>query len=179
MLYLPNTIAVFLLLVLIWFKQTSAHEVAADARKHDVAQAVFGILSYTRWPSNPSTLRLCVIGPTEYADEVLQGALLPSDRTVTALRISEDDKEIATQCDSMYVGALSEKAWNQLISKVAGQPVLTISEQQERCSSGGMFCLSVHASHTAFEVNLDSVARSGLRIHPKVLQLARRRGSHG
>ena len=44
------------------------------------------------------------------------------------------------------------------------------------CTVGSLFCLRVSDQQVAFEVNLDSVARSGVRIHPSVLQLSRRRG---
>jgi hypothetical protein len=37
--------------------------------------------------------------------------------------------------------------------------------------------LRVSDEQVSFEVNLDSVARSGVRIHPSVLQLSRRRAA--
>lgn len=42
---------------------------------------------------------------------------------------------------------------------------------------GSLFCLRVEDEQVSFEVNLDSVARSGVRIHPSVLQLSRRRAA--
>ena len=50
---------------------------------------------------------------------------------------------------------------------------LTISERSALCRIGAMFCLRRQGEGPGFEVNLDSVARSSLRISPKVLQLAR------
>ena len=51
--------------------------------------------------------------------------------------------------------------------------MLTISERSALCRIGAMFCLNHQGEGPGFEVNLDSIARSGLRISPKVLQLAR------
>ena len=43
----------------------------ADQRAKAVTQVVLGILSYARWPTEPAQLQLCVIGPTEYTDDLL------------------------------------------------------------------------------------------------------------
>jgi hypothetical protein len=39
-----------------------------------------------------------------------------------------------------------------------------------------MFCLGISDEHVGFKVNLDAVARSGIRVHPNVLQLGKRAG---
>lgn len=154
----------------------AGQEVATDERSQGVAQAVFGIMSYTRWPADPSALRLCVVGPTEYADEVLKGGQLPGNRTVGVRRIRIDDPALTLECEAVYAGLLSDSAWRQLVARLAGQPLLSISERPELCQIGGMFCLDVRPGGVTFEVNLDSVARSGVRVNPRVLQLARRKG---
>ncbi|MCO2146029.1 YfiR family protein, partial [Pseudomonas aeruginosa] len=40
-----------------------------------------------------------------------------------------------------------------------------------------MFCLNVGGPRITFEANLDSIARSGVRVHPSVLKLARRQAT--
>ena len=57
----------------------------------------------------------------------------------------------------------------------AGQPLLTISEVAADCATGGMFCLDITPQGVSFELNLDSMARSGVRVNPRVLGLARRK----
>ncbi|AJE36684.1 YfiR family protein [Aeromonas hydrophila] len=72
---------------------------SAELRAEQVRQTVLDILSYTRWPTEPSELRLCV------ADSV--------------------------------------------------------------------FCLQIGKERIRFRVNLDALARSGVRVHPAVLKLAK------
>jgi hypothetical protein len=48
-----------------------------------------------------------------------------------------------------------------------------IGEGAEFCSDGGMFCLDAGTTAARFTVNLDAVARSGLRVNPSVLLIAR------
>ncbi|MFO4626371.1 YfiR family protein [Pseudomonas protegens] len=136
----------------------------AEQRAKAVTQVVLGILSYARWPVEPAQLRLCVVGPTEYTDDLLKGATQATGRP-----------SLASECDSVYVGKLSNDERTRLFNSLIGQPVLSISEGGDQCTVGSLFCLRVGDSQVSFEVNLDSVARSGVKIHPSVLQLSRRR----
>jgi len=42
-------------------------ETAAESRATAVRELVLDIMSYTRWPTEPAVLRMCVAAPTEYA----------------------------------------------------------------------------------------------------------------
>lgn len=147
----------------------------AEQRAKAVTQVVLGILSYARWPVEPEQLRLCLIGPTEYADDLVKGTIQASGRPLNVRRLLAGDPRILTQCDAVYIGKLSVEARSQLTSAINGKPVLSISEADDSCTVGSLFCLRVKDTQVAFDVNLDSVARSGVRIHPSVLQLSRRR----
>lgn len=148
----------------------------AEARAAGVAQTVLGIMSYVRWPQEAGDLSLCIIGPTEYADELtrVQAFALPNGRRIQVKRHAAGEVPPAA-CDVVYLGALDDDAWQTVFRRLAGRPVLSIGERREQCQAGGIFCLDVREQSLSFEVNLDSVARSGLRIHPNVLKLARRK----
>jgi len=148
----------------------------AAQERLSVADTVRGILSYARWPDESHALRLCVIGSGAHGETLLNNGLNPlTQRPVTLLRVSID-ADVVAQCDALYVGELDEDSWRTLFSRIAGKPVLTICERSPICMIGGMFCLDVHTNSAGvpFEVNLDSVARSGVRVNPQVLRLGRR-----
>jgi hypothetical protein len=171
--------AVALALCLLWLTglaPAQTQEPAADEKSRAVAATVLGILSYSRWPSASQTVRLCVVGPTEYADELLKGGPLPGGRHVQVSRMPLDDAGLPAQCDGVYAGMLDDAQWRQLRERLEGKPLLSISERQGLCLIGCMFCLDVHERGVSFETNLDSVARSGVRVNPRVLYLARRKG---
>jgi hypothetical protein len=77
----------------------------------------------------------------------------------------------------VYLGGLDEGARRQVLRGIVSHPVASIVEDDPECAVGSMFCLDVQPDRVGFQVNLDSVARSGIRIHPSVLQLSRRRPS--
>lgn len=66
----------------------------ADQRAKAVTQVVLGILSYARWPTEPTQLQLCVIGPTEYTDDLLtaeSGDVLLVESVDRLSRLSQAD----------------------------------------------------------------------------------------
>jgi hypothetical protein len=163
------------LLASVAFAQSQAPVGMADQRAKAVTQVVLGILSYARWPVEPMLLRLCLVGPTEYTDDLVKGTTQATGRPVTVQRLLADNPAIATDCDAVYIGKLTGEERSRLFAALIGHPVLSISENDEQCSVGSLFCLRVGDEQVSFEVNLDSVARSGVRIHPSVLQLSRRK----
>lgn len=154
-----------------------AADSGADRRAQAVTQVVLGILSYARWPVEPAQLRLCIIGPTQYTDDLVKGTTQASGRPVLVQRLLPGNAAAAANCDAVYLGQLGAEERNQLFAALTGQAVLSISEEGDQCIVGSLFCLRVSDDQVAFEVNLDSVARSGVRIHPSVLQLSRRRAA--
>jgi len=147
----------------------------AEQRAKSVTQVVLGILSYARWPVEPAQLRLCIVGPTEYTDDLVKGTTQATGRPVTVRRLLADNPVIVSECDAVYIGKLTADERSRLFASLIGHPVLSISEGGDQCTVGSLFCLRVGDEQVSFEVNLDSVARSGVRIHPSVLQLSRRK----
>jgi len=147
----------------------------AEQRAQSVTQVVLGILSYARWPVEPAQLRLCIVGPTEYTDDLVKGTTQATGRPVAVRRLLADNPAIISECDAVYIGKLTADERSRLFTSLIGHPVLSISEGGDQCTVGSLFCLRVGDQQVSFEVNLDSVARSGVRIHPSVLQLSRRK----
>ncbi|MHC8355937.1 YfiR family protein [Pseudomonas sp. LB3P81] len=157
------------------FAQAQTPPGMADQRAKAVTQVVLGILSYARWPVEPAQLRLCILGSTEYTDDLVKGTTQATGRPVTVRRLLAANRSIVGECDAVYIGKLTSEVRSRLFASLAGRPVLSISESDDQCTVGSLFCLRVSDEQVSFEVNLDSVARSGVKIHPSVLQLSRRK----
>ncbi|EOB2354640.1 TPA: YfiR family protein, partial [Escherichia coli] len=48
-------------------------------------------------------------------------------------------------------------------------------EQNTECIIGSAFCLIIHNNDVRFAVNLDALSRSGVKVNPDVLMLARKK----
>lgn len=158
---------------LAWSATTARSDTATEDHMQAVTRTVIGILGYTRWPAESAVLQLCVVGATEYAAGLMQSSgQAVGGRRLDVRRVDFDHLK-TSDCDGVYAGEMDEQQWRSLMTQEAGRSLLTISERSALCRIGAMFCLRRQGEGPGFEVNLDSVARSSLRISPKVLQLAR------
>ena len=142
-----------------------------------VAQTVYGIISFSRWPVEREAVRLCIIMPSAYADDLRHRAAEAPGKPVQVKRLNADDPRVETDCDAVYLGTLSDGERRQLFQRLKGHAVLSISEHDDACALDSQFCLSIVDGKVSFKVNLDSVARSGVHVSPSVLLLAHGKGA--
>lgn len=138
-----------------------------------VASVVAGILGYTRWPVEGSPLRLCTVGHGPAVDELRGPVDLGAPQRRVAVQALTAPGKAAASCDAVYVARVDAATARELLRALAGQPVLLLGESADFCSDGGMFCLESREGSTRFGANLDAIARSGLRVNPLVLRMAR------
>ncbi|MDN2712192.1 YfiR family protein [Janthinobacterium sp. SUN118] len=148
---------------------------AADARRQaDVAQVLFGIISYVRWPVARPEVRVCMVGTTRHGAAIVD---TPASSMGQRIRVKVQPVAGAVhECDVVYMGSLPENERELLLTQIIGKPILSVSEPGTACPVGTMFCLRLLDAQLGFDVNLDAIARSGLRVHPNALQIARRKG---
>jgi hypothetical protein len=152
-------------------------EVPSDELSAGVRHAVLGIMSYTKWPGNPARVRLCVVGQPGYAQTLFAEPMQFRDTPVAVDRRAVSAGSLGEQCDAVYAGAMAAPERDELHRQLTGHAVLTITEDDPQCSGRSMFCLDIArgGAQVGFAVNLDSVARSGVAVNPRVLLLGRRR----
>lgn len=142
-------------------------------RIHAVTDVVLGIISYTRWPTELSQLQLCVLAEPLYAGEFLNGVPPSGGKKIVARAMAVDDPDLGRDCNVVYLGAVTDAQRLKIFERLSGHPVLSISDADPVCAAGSMFCLYVEdADKVRFKINLDSVARSGVRVDPHVLLLS-------
>lgn len=147
---------------------------SADGEAFAVARMVRGILSYVRWPDDSSTIRLCVAGDPRFAGR-LGGMDTASGRQILPHSLAAGETPADAGCDALYLGRMSPAARARLIGAAHDQPIVTIDEADPSRRAGAMFCLSVDPARISFQLDLDAVSRSRVRIDPKVLLLSRSR----
>ena len=148
---------------------------APDARRPaEVAQVLFGIISYVRWPVARPEVRVCMVGAPHYGAAIVDK---PASSLGQRIRVKVQPAAGAVnECNVVYMGSLPDSERDQLLAQIIGKPILSVSEPGSACPVGTMFCLRLAEAQIGFDVNLDAIARSGLRVHPNALQIARRKG---
>lgn len=150
----------------------SAAELPSSATNNDeaVQRIVSGIISYTRWPALTAPPRICIFSSSRLA-KLVGDNITPLSFTPVIVESSEN--ALASECDGIYFGSESPEEQVQLIAAYQPRPLLLIAEQNTQCLTGSSFCLNINANPVKFAVNLDSLSRSGVRVNPDVLMLAR------
>lgn len=122
---------------------------SGNALDNAVGRIVQSITEYTTWPRRENPVTLCVIGPASHANG-LDGLRLADGRLI--------DRQTVTVAT--------------LTARVRGQGVLTIAEFDPDCRSQAMFCLLYPPQAVTFRMNIDAIARSGLKVDPRVLRIS-------
>lgn len=144
----------------------------ASARGDDVARIISGIISFTQWPGAAAgKMRLCITTPAVHTDALVH-SMSSSEQLASVQYLAPEDAQLDTGCDVVYVGQVNDADRANLFQRLAGRPVLSIAGSASGCLMGSLFCLSDSGEPATFSANLDTIARSGLRINPKVLLLA-------
>ncbi|CNH31038.1 YfiR family protein [Yersinia pekkanenii] len=154
---------------------SNVSEELVQERNDSATKMVLGIISYARWPEPLPVIRLCVVAPTDYAQELFNPALMQTSHPIKTQSYSLSDVSIATHCDVVYLGHVDIQQRQELATQLSGHSVLTISEDYDECTFGSAFCLLLEDKQASFKVNMDALARAGVRVHPSVLQLARKK----
>ena len=132
---------------------------------------VSAILEYTRWPTGGPNLTLCVVAPTLLSSR-MERMTLSGGRTVSRRLLPADQAPGVNGCDALYLGRRDQASLKRWTRAARGNAVVTIAEHDPACGSEAMFCLRVGAKSMSFDMNIDAVSRSAVRIDPRVLRLS-------
>jgi hypothetical protein len=135
------------------------------------ARTVKGIMEFARWPVRRDPLVLCVAGPARHAAQ-LGGWKMADGRQVQRRNVAASAAALAG-CDVLYLGQLAMPVQRQLTAAVRGRGVLTIAEADPGNTSEAMFAFTYQPSALSFRLNIDAVSRSGMKIDPRVLRVAK------
>lgn len=153
--------------------QTEVPE-GVDGPATAAAEMVYGVLSYTRWPTADGPVRLCLAGQSRLMARMTSG-VLPSGRRVLVSR-----RTAATVpgegCDAVFVGSATAGELSRIARTANGAALVTMTDSDAECGTGFMICLRRTSTGMTFDLSIDAVSRSAVRIDPRVLMLATRGG---
>ncbi|KAF6660433.1 YfiR family protein [Enterobacteriaceae bacterium EKM102V] len=149
------------------------HLAYGEIRDGKANRIVSGIISFSHWPGLNSPPQLCVFSSARHLS--LPENITSPAATFTVVYIATVSQLATHRCDALYFGAETSQQQAKTIQQLEGRAVLTLAESSPECTVGAAFCLIFQPDRTLFSVNLDSLARSGVRVSPDVLLLSRQR----
>jgi len=136
--------------------------------------ALPGFTTYpkARAPKKDSVVRIGVIGEHPICTVLLTfNGKKRGTRTleVKAYRRPADAKK----CHVIFVCAAKRPALAEVFRALKGQPVLICGDEKEFAVRGGMIGFRIDKGKVRLDINRAAIARAGLRLHPRLLQLGR------
>jgi hypothetical protein len=163
------------LLLLLGTPNVRADEAKASEYEFKAA-FLYKFANFVGWPSN------AVAGETPFVVGVLGedpfGSALEKTmegNTVQGRKlVIQRGKELSDlkECQIVFVSATEKKRLPQILETLKGTSVLTVSEIDHFCQSGGMINFKKVGKNLRFEVNPDAAQRANLKISSQLLKLA-------
>lgn len=135
--------------------------------KNDVYyKTIVRILSYS--DVSPSS-QICVYNSTQIAQN-FQNYLTQNKSQYSAVAVNANNFKTSS-CQVVYFANLTQQEENRLIRSYPKQKVLTISDNNPQCELGSAVCLTTRPDKMIVDINMDSLARSQVKISSQVLQM--------
>ena len=138
---------------------------------------LYNLTNFVDWPASAypdgrQALSLCILGRDPFGDSLRSTVVSgPGSVRSVAIRRIQGEQELAG-CHVLYIGSSERKTAAQIFASVKSSGVLTVGEMTQFAARGGMVQFSLEDQRIRFDINLDAVSRSGLKVSSKLLALA-------
>ena len=144
---------------------------ANDLQAKVQAAYVFHLTRFVDWPALPeSEIRICVVGADTLAGLITE--LSGREVKDRSLRVMVDLVPDPAICQVLFIGP-GERHAAELLARVRGRPVLTVSDEAEFARHGGMVGFYMEGGKLRLEVNPELARTVNLRFSAKLLEVAR------
>lgn len=182
--FLPRLLRGLLRLSLVFcLAQSFTPRIAAGQRdatgEYEVKAAMlYNLTRFVEWPPSAypgpqAPIQMCILGRDPFGSTL---ASIVLKQTVNGrpvmIRHSQNDAGIRA-CHLLYISSSERKTVIQIFATLKGSSVLTVGEITQFAAHGGMIQFSLEEQQVRFDINLDAVARAGLKISSRLLVLAR------
>jgi hypothetical protein len=135
------------------------------------AAYLFHLTKFVDWPNLPTDhLRICVVGNDPVGR--LLGELTNRQVKELPLKIEVNTSVDLALCQVLFISR-TERKWGNLLEKMNGMSVLTVSDLEDFAHHGGMVGFYAEGGKIKLEINPVAARNANLRISSKLMELAR------
>jgi len=141
------------------------------------AAFLFNFAKFVDWPVDSMPAKVPFVigvlgneGLEEALRAIVRGKTI-NDRELVVKRVSSS--EDLTRMHLVFVAASEKGRLPDLLKRLDGWSVLTVSDVDRFCQTGGVIALAMEDNRVRFDVNLDAAEKGRLKVSSKLLALAR------
>lgn len=152
---------------------------AQDYHVSDVEAAfIYNFAKFVEWPSqafdgSDAPLVIGIIGEDPFGpvmEQIVQGKQVDGHPFVIRRVRANDDMR---NRQILFISSSEGGKTKQLLERLKGTPVLTISDARAFAKQGGVIDFVVEQGKVRFEINVNAARRAGLTISSRLLSLAK------
>jgi len=151
-----------------------AHEADATPEYKLKSAFIYNFATFIDWPEKTGkALTLCVAAPQAEMEyfSLLEGKPV-GDMTVAVRHLEEGIS--AEGCRILFVAESESDGFEDWLSEVGDEQVLTVAESEKWLKKGVMIALLLQDKRIVFDVNIAAAKEVGVDINSKLLRLARK-----
>jgi hypothetical protein len=137
---------------------------------------LFRFTDYVTWPNSalpdnhPFVIGIYGSDPFgSFLDETVRGENVKG-HAVEVRRFRSLDE--ITSCNMLYVSTSAASRVPEVLARLKGHPILTVSDIPDFANRGGMIRFVKNGNRVAFRINVGAAKDAGLSISAKLLQMA-------
>lgn len=137
------------------------------------AAYVFNLTRYVEWPDEKKQLTIGVLAErdtSEFLQKILDGKSADS-RSLRVMLFPADNEW--QDCNILYIDDTQAKNLPSMLNKLGTSKVLTVGESAAFVRDGGMVALVRSGDKIQMQLNLEAAQRSGIRLNPRLYDVAR------
>ncbi len=155
---------------------------SSRAEDSELARAVkatflYKFAPFVEWPdsafvSSASPFRICIVGDDSFGRLVQRAAAGQRVRGREMVVALYESVRQAANCHILYAGAYGADPVAEIVAAQQGRPVLTVTDEANGDTAKGIVHFVIMGGRVRFEIDLQLAEADGLKISPKVLELA-------
>ena len=142
------------------------------------AAFLYNFIQFVEWPASAfpepgAVMTIGVLGNDPFGpllEQTTKGEAVKG-RGFVVQRIRDVDD--AKSCHVLFISKSEKERLSQILKRLEGLPILTISEMEGFADRGGIVNFYTEKSRIRFEINHESARRKGLKITSQLLCLGR------
>jgi hypothetical protein len=128
----------------------------------------------TEWPADTlgNNINLCFMADEDFgrALDSINGKQINNRPINTRPIVSAEE---TGSCNIIFIGQMTHTNLTNLISKIATQPILTVTDDEQMAKAGASIFLRPEGQRLVFEINAEAAQSAKLKISSRLLRLAK------
>lgn len=147
---------------------------ADEITEYDLKAAyLLNFADYVAWPSPPKPVTICVYGNNPFKAATVDTLMNAKAGQIDAVFKYPRQSEQLAECNILYLAQSEQDNFGKTIALLHDAPVLTVTDIQDGLPQGSMINLITESNRLRFEINVNTVLASKLKISSKLLKLAK------